>query len=101
MIDERLAVPCICLYIPVPEITYVNQRRCHEFKCAACGCKYVNQRYLNMKDKASTGNMLKHVKKCWGNKAWKAASECWNAAEARSTVTEQTASSGSITASFN
>jgi len=29
-------------YNPIPEIAYINKRRCHEFKCAARGCKYTS-----------------------------------------------------------
>ena len=65
------------------------------------GCKFTSRQYLDTKDKASTGNMLKHIKKCWGNKAWMAASECHNAAQARSIVTQLTPSLGSITTSFS
>jgi len=87
-------------YDPIPEIAYVNKRRCHEFKCAGRGCKYTCRRYLDTKDKASTGNMVKHAKQCWGEEAWRAAEKCHNAADARARVTVPLASSGSITASF-
>ena len=92
--------PVYAFYHPVPKITYIDERRCHEFKCAAGGCKYIIRRYLDTKDKSSTGNMVKHAKKCWGDE-WVAASQCQNAAEARLRVTKPTASSGSITASFS
>ena len=87
-------------YNAIPKIAYINKRRCHEFKCAARGCKYTSRRYLDTKDKASTGNMVKHAKQCWGEDTWRAAEKCHNAADARSTVTEPIVSSGTIAASF-
>lgn len=92
--------PIYAFYGPIPEITHVKGRRCHEFKCAARGCKYKSRRYLDTKDKASTGNLIKHAKSCWGDEAWKTANECKNATEARATVTNPIKKSGSITASF-
>jgi hypothetical protein len=87
-------------YDPIPEITYVNKWRCYEFKCAARGCKYKSRRYLDTKDRASMGNLVKHAKLCWGEEAWSAAEQCGSAADARSKVTGPIKSSGSITASF-
>jgi hypothetical protein len=78
----------------------VKGRRCHEFKCAARGCKYTSRRYLDTKDKASTGNLIKHAKSCWGDEAWNAAIDCKNAADARANVTNPIKKSGSITSAF-
>ncbi|KAI9458441.1 hypothetical protein F5148DRAFT_983769 [Russula earlei] len=80
--------PIYAFYEHVPDITYVNSRHCHEFKCAAHGCKYKSQCYLNTKDKTSTGNLIKYGKSCWGEEAWNAANECNNTAEARELVTK-------------
>ena len=87
-------------YDPIPVVAYMNMRRCHEFKCAARGCKYISRRYLDTKDRASTGNMIKHAKQCWGEEAWNAASQCRSATEARLNVTGPIYSSGSITVAF-
>ena len=92
--------PVYAFYEPVPEIEYVGSRRTHVFKCMAVGCKYKARRYLDMKDKSSTGNLIKHIKLCWGDEVWKAASECKDAGEARVAVVKPFAKSGSITASF-
>ena len=48
----------------------------HEFKCAALNCKFKAHHYLDTKGKALTRNLIKHVKACWGNKAWHAANKC-------------------------
>jgi len=93
--------PVYAFYHPVPKIMYVNNRCCHEFLCAAHGCKYKSWCYLDMKDKASTGNLIKHTKSCWGDEAWIAANECQNALEVREKVMSLIAKSGSITAVFN
>ncbi|KAF8234908.1 hypothetical protein L208DRAFT_1071359, partial [Tricholoma matsutake] len=42
--------PVYAFYQPVPDITYIAGHRCHEFKCAAHGCKYNACRYLDTKD---------------------------------------------------
>jgi hypothetical protein len=92
--------PIYAFYESVPEIHYINNRRCHEFKCAARRCKYKARRYLDTKDKASTGNLIKHVRSCWGEEAWIAASDCKDANEARQSVTKPMAKTGSITTTF-
>jgi hypothetical protein len=92
--------PIYAFYEPIPDITYVNDRQCHEFKCAARGCKYKARRYLDTKDKLSTGNLIKHAKSCWGEEAWNAANDCKNATEVREAITNPITRSGSITAIF-
>ena len=92
--------PIYAFYEPLPEVVNIKGRRCHEFKCAARGCNYKSWCYLDTKDKSSTGNLIKHVKSCWGDEAWMAANDCKNAAEARETITKPIARSGSITAIF-
>ncbi|KAH9981719.1 hypothetical protein BJV74DRAFT_879180 [Russula compacta] len=106
MLQDNYGLKCLskdwkslvyAFYHPVPDVIYVKGRRCHEFKCAAHGCKYTSRRYLDMKDKSSTGNLIKHAKSCWGNEAWKAVNDCKNATEARESVMEPITKSGSIT----
>ena len=92
--------PVYAFYQLIPEHTQVKGCPCHEFKCAARGCKYKSQCYLDTKDKASTGNLIKHAKSCWGNEAWNTANECKNAMDARATVTNPIKRSGSITSIF-
>jgi hypothetical protein len=53
-----------------------------------------------MKDKASTGNLIKHARSCWGEEAWNAANECKNAAEARESITKPILKTGSIMVMF-
>ncbi|KAF8548494.1 hypothetical protein OG21DRAFT_1479172 [Imleria badia] len=49
----------------MPTIHVDGDRRTHKFKCSAKGCKATIQRCLNTKNARSTGNLRKHVKKCW------------------------------------
>lgn len=93
--------PIYAFYEPVPSIDYVDGRRSHIFKCMAHGCKFKSRQYLDTKDKSSTGNMVQHVKGCWGDECWAAASVCHTAEEARESVTKPYSHSGSITASFS
>ena len=85
---------------PVPEIIYEKGKHTHQFKCAARGCKYKACQFLDSKDKASTSNLIKHVKSCWGEDAWKVATNCQNAGDARKNMTMPLNTTGSITASF-
>lgn len=83
--------PIYAFYEPIPSIAYVDGRQCrqcHVFKCAVRGCKFTSRRYLDTKDRASTGNLLRHVKACWGEECWAAANKCHSAAEARESVTK-------------
>ena len=92
--------PVYAFYELLVGIKYVGGQRCHAFKCAALSCQYTVRRFLNTKDKSSTGNLVKHIKTCWGNKVWAAASECRDASEAWNAIVKLFAKSGSITASF-
>lgn len=88
-------MPSMILHPPSPMLMAA-----HVFKCAACGCKFTSRRYLDTKDKSSTGNLVRHAKGCWGEECWAAAGACHTAEEARESVTNPYNQSGSITASF-
>ena len=92
--------PVYAFYKPVVGIKYVGGCRCHAFKCTALSCQYTAHRFLDTKDKSSMGNLIKHIKTCWGNEVWAAASECQDASEARNAIVKPFAKSVSITASF-
>ena len=92
--------PIYAFYNPVPDITYINGQCCHKFKCTACECKYKAHWYLDTKDKASTGNLIKHAYSCWGKDAWDATNNCKDVTKARNSVTKPMAKSGSITVIF-
>ena len=42
------------------------EQHCHVFKCLAKGCKHAVCRFLDTRDRGSTGNMRRHVRTCWG-----------------------------------
>lgn len=50
--------PIYAFYKPTPSITYVGSCQCRIFKCTGRGCKFESWRYLDTKDKSSTGNLL-------------------------------------------
>lgn len=83
----------------VSDITYTNCHWVHEFHCMNKGCKYKCQHFLNM-DLTSTGNMIKHVKSCWGEGPWTAASGYGNIPEAHKHVIKPFLQQGTITAMF-
>ncbi len=92
--------PAYAFFEPNPSIEYKDNHRCHVFKCAAKSCKATCCRYLDMKDKSLTGNMIKHIQSCWGDEAWKAELACKDAAEAKEAVVKPIAMTRSITANF-
>ncbi|EJD38750.1 hypothetical protein AURDEDRAFT_46315, partial [Auricularia subglabra TFB-10046 SS5] len=104
---ERLSAgwgaPIYAFYSPVPRIGYEGSRRYHAFGCAAKGCKQEVRRYLDGKDTASTGNMTRHARKCWGDEAVNSAKEFKTASAARDGLTAKLpgqSRSGTITESF-
>ena len=96
---KRWTSQIYAFYEHIPDIAYFNSRRAHVFKCGATSCKYKCRRFLDGPDRSSTGNLIKHVKSCWGDVAYAAATECKNADEARDNVAKPLGM-GTITASF-
>ena len=82
-------------------IEAVNNRRCHEFKCAAPQCKgkgsnrRIVRRFLDKGDAKSTSNLRKNAEMCWGEQPLEGAvdgkdidSICATLAEAKTGPTE-------------
>lgn len=82
-----------------PAIEHVHGRRAHSFTCAKPGCGQTIRRFLDTGDRKSTGNMRKHVLKCWGRDALESADELRTAKAARESV-NVLGRSGSISAAF-
>ncbi|TFY76906.1 hypothetical protein EWM64_g7107 [Hericium alpestre] len=70
--------PMYAFFDRVPTIDYVKDRKCHIFKCSVKGCRQTIRHYLDTGDAQSTGNMHKHVKKCWGEDVLYAAIQTGN-----------------------
>ena len=92
--------PVYAFHQPVPEIGYEEGRRYHSFRCAARSCKHRIRRYLDKKDRKSTGNLRKHAKSCWGAEAVEAVETVKTAAKACEHVVKPLQTNGSITAVF-
>jgi len=92
--------PVYAFFDPIPQIVNINDRRAHEFKCQAKGCKAKVRRFLDKGDARSTGNMRKHVRSCWGDEVLKAADDAKDANEVRQKIVGSVLRNGSITASF-
>src|SRR5260221_5320485 len=58
----------------------------HKFTCLQKHCHQKIVRYLDTKDAQSTGNMRRHVKKCWGKGVLTAAESAKDANEAHSRI---------------
>ncbi|KIM56044.1 hypothetical protein SCLCIDRAFT_133491, partial [Scleroderma citrinum Foug A] len=58
--------PIYAFFKPNPTIEYVGGRRSHVFQCNAKCCTHGMHWFLDKGDARSTGNMCKHVKRCWG-----------------------------------
>src|SRR5260370_27600099 len=71
---------------PTPNIKYNDGRKMHEFTCLQKHCHQKIVRYLDTKDAQSTGNMHRHVKKCWGKGVLTVAESAKDANEARSRI---------------
>lgn len=83
----------------MPDIEYVNARRCHVFKCAAKSCEQHIRRFLDKADAGSTSNLRRHAISCWGEASVKAVLGPANLKEAHGSV-KDIKKTGSITASF-
>lgn len=90
--------PIYAFFHPVPTIGYDNGCRYHEFECFAKSCNKKVRRYLDKKDMASTGNLHKHAKVCWGAETITAATSVKTASEARGVLSKS--KDGSIAAAF-
>jgi hypothetical protein len=53
-------------YDPDVKIKYNAGRKYHAFTCLQKHCRKMINRYTNKADQGSTGNLRKHIKKCWG-----------------------------------
>ncbi|KAF8870858.1 hypothetical protein BD779DRAFT_1399002, partial [Infundibulicybe gibba] len=81
----------------------MNGRRSHIFQCAVKSCmnKSRNVRhYLDKGDSKSTGNMLKHARKCWGIDVVEAACLAKSADEVRAITIRGVLHANSITTAF-
>ncbi|KAF8579677.1 hypothetical protein K439DRAFT_1359073, partial [Ramaria rubella] len=96
----RWNAPIYVFYDPVPAIESLKRRKCHALKCAAKGCRHVIRWFIGMADAQSTGNMRKHVKKCWGEDVLDVADQAENQAEAHEKVVSDYMKNGSIMAAF-
>ncbi|KAI0038295.1 hypothetical protein FA95DRAFT_1451951, partial [Auriscalpium vulgare] len=101
-LQRRWTAPIYAFFYPDPTIGYVARHgRYHAFRCMGKGCKHVTRRYLGGNlDASSTGNMIKHVKSCWGEAAYLSAKDVMTHENARKTVTEPLKRDGTITAAF-
>jgi hypothetical protein len=98
---KRWTSPVYAFYQAIPNIEYIDGRRGHVFKCAAKSCTYKCRRFLDGPDRSSTGNLIKHVKSCWGDTAYQAAVDCQHANDARKSVVKPLMTTGTITAAFD
>lgn len=88
-------------------IREVKGRRVHVFKCAARHCKGKGftprevKRWLDTKDKSSTGSLKDHAKVCWGEDLVKEAAEAGSSInEIRTSLENANLEQGRLTAVF-
>jgi len=82
---------------PVPWNIKVEGHPTHKFKCSACGCKATVCHYLDTKDAASTGNLCRHAKSCWGANVVSGVDDAKNADEVHTSIRPGLLRDGSIT----
>ena len=93
-------------FCPEVTINHVEGRRTHDFTCAATNCKgrgkdpQLVRRYLDMKDKASTGSLRAHATKCWGKEIVQSASAAKDIPSAWQALGKAVMRDGSLSAIF-
>lgn len=98
--------PIYAFFHPNPEITYIDNRRAHDFTCNAKDCKgwgknpCLVRRYLDTRDSKSTGGLRRHAKICWGEENLERADAAKNIEEARKILKNTKLIDGKITAVF-
>ncbi|EIW53698.1 uncharacterized protein TRAVEDRAFT_133883, partial [Trametes versicolor FP-101664 SS1] len=85
-----------------PTIKYVGPTARHAltFRCAARSCDISVNRFLDKKDQASTSNLQRHAKRCWGHDAVREAKNAKNVDEVRDKIVGSLLRDGSITEVF-
>lgn len=81
-------------------VEYEAGKTFNVFKCQNKGCQGSVRRRVDTKDASSTGNMHKHVKKCWLAEAIEALENVRTAEEAREKIVKGILKNGTITAMF-
>ena len=99
--------PIYAFFRPDVAITYVDNRRAHDFTCAAQHCKgkgknaRLVRRYLDTGDKKSTSSLRRHAKVCWGDEVVERAVEAKDIDAARRALHDaKPKKDGSLTAVF-
>ena len=98
--QQRWRSPIYGFFRSDVEVSYKNGRRLHVFRCAAKGCKAEVRRYLDTGDRASSGNLFKHARACWGDDVVDHALELGDPDVVREKVVTAKLESGSITDFF-
>ena len=83
---RKWKAPVYAFFEPDQGIEFIDGRTVHVFKCANTGCRHLVRRYLTSRDKTSTNNLRKHVRKCWGVEALEAADQTSTMANAKDCV---------------
>ncbi|KIM55306.1 hypothetical protein SCLCIDRAFT_53292, partial [Scleroderma citrinum Foug A] len=91
--------PIYAFFSPSPAIEYVGGCCLHVFRCAAKGCGKTVCRFLDKSNAQLTGNLCKHVGKCWGEDVLHQVFEFGNVKATREAVKSFT-ENGSITVAF-
>ncbi|KJA19663.1 hypothetical protein HYPSUDRAFT_143442, partial [Hypholoma sublateritium FD-334 SS-4] len=95
---ETWNMPINSFWHPTPSIGYEKNHCYHKFSCFKKSCKVKVCHYLDTKDAASTGNMHRHTKKCWGEDMVKLTMSMGNIIAARKALAKSP--DGSITEAF-
>ena len=67
--SKKWHAPVYAFFGSVPKIEYIKRRKCHTFVCSAISCTHEMHHFIGTSDSQSTGNMRRHVRKCWGKDA--------------------------------
>ena len=96
--QKKWHAPIYGFFKPTPDIEYKDNRRSHVFRCLAKGCSGVVRRFVD--NDASTSNLIRHARKCFGEDTVKAAKNAKDAREVRDKIVGSILRDGTITAVF-
>jgi len=80
--NKKWNAPIYAFFGTVLKIEYIKRRKCHTFVCSAVSCRHEVCCFIGTSDAQSTGNMHKHIKKCWGEEVLSRADDIKNADKA-------------------
>ncbi|KAM5529976.1 hypothetical protein V8D89_016357, partial [Ganoderma adspersum] len=100
MMMDKWDSPIYVFFEPVLELKYVDECCSHVFQCSAHKCGTQIHRFLDSKDRSSTGNLQCHIWSCWDDKAVNTACMATNIKKVQEKIISALLQDGLIMAAF-